>query len=1020
MPLDIPLKQVDLGENVLTVDTDGNAEYDTITAALAVAAGGDKIYIAPGTYIETVTCVSGVDLYGPGAVVDGQVVLADDCKVKLHKVMRSTAGTTVTKSSGTGTSWVDIDEIDVSSGAANGIANFSTSGVVIADVRTIRVGTGTGVGDSGGIVGPMQVTVGDILLGGNGSYGVAKSLGNEDILGRVGRIIETGTPTTTTALYIGDTGGSIDLFANIIDADTAWNIGNSSILKLMALNVSGTKTAGAAATVNTALPPDGFYPSAGEAAIVHPTDDRADFNTIQAAIDDTVSDNIFIAPATYSEELTVGGATSCQCLIGLGTPWGTSGAGPRITPNITTADGVALLIQKQFEIRNLEIIPATSGSSTNSISAVKCTGGPVVIRNCDIKTAAGLGATGTYYRGLWISGAFVRVYDSTIAAGYFGGSGARRAVYHDGGFRADFFNTDTTEVPSSSDGTVEINNAAGEIAWHSGVVQGAFTVTSANEWWVGPGAVILGTRTTTGDPAYSGTLPNGTTWYDTSTNKLRGRENGASVNLRTGWPFGKVHTVDPSDSDADYSTIGAAITAASAGDTILIGPGDYAEQLTLSKSLRLVGHGREADIGDGTSSRTRIRPTIGDTQSAVTANAGGTEVVFEDLEVSPLVNNQNESGSSQAVNIQAAVTFVFRNCAIQPEETGSSSTSNDIWGINASAGNVILDNTLVKVLDPSGQLTSAIVQAINFTSSGDLILRNGSRLEEEDATVEGRLTVNNAAADVFLEDCYIEENLVITSANSVKFTGSVRVDGTITDSGNKIANDTEAGALRTSASVRLDMGAVSDGQFLQRSGTSIVGASGGGGDSIQVGGVAVTDANFNDSTPAAPTGGANVKWQRSGTGPDSVSAYVPQASALFIDTTGNQTLNGTAATVNLDSNPVTDGNYSLATDEVTVNSDGRYEITFHIGFNITNTSGGARGTVLGWIEDDNSGTYAVTPGSYGRTYTREATAGSGITGGTIVDLVDTDKIRLRMQRINGTTNMDTEANQVSLTIKKIG
>lgn len=53
-----------------------------------------------------------------------------------------------------------------------------------------------------------------------------------------------------------------------------------------------------------------------------------------------------------------------------------------------------------------------------------------------------------------------------------------------------------------------------------------------------------------------------------------------------------------------------------------------------------------------------------------------------------------------------------------------------------------------------------------------------------------------------------------------------------------------------------------------------VSGGGGGGDSITIKTVAVTDADFNDTSPAAPAGDMNVKWQRTGTGPDSVSAYV--------------------------------------------------------------------------------------------------------------------------------------------------
>jgi hypothetical protein len=54
----------------------------------------------------------------------------------------------------------------------------------------------------------------------------------------------------------------------------------------------------------------------------------------------------------------------------------------------------------------------------------------------------------------------------------------------------------------------------------------------------------------------------------------------------------------------------------------------------------------------------------------------------------------------------------------------------------------------------------------------------------------------------------------------------------------------------------------------------VLGAAG-GGDNITVNAVAVTDANFNNTTPAAPTTDDYlVFFDRSGTGPDSVSAYI--------------------------------------------------------------------------------------------------------------------------------------------------
>jgi hypothetical protein len=61
----------------------------------------------------------------------------------------------------------------------------------------------------------------------------------------------------------------------------------------------------------------------------------------------------------------------------------------------------------------------------------------------------------------------------------------------------------------------------------------------------------------------------------------------------------------------------------------------------------------------------------------------------------------------------------------------------------------------------------------------------------------------------------------------------------------------------------------------------------GGGDAVTVNGAGVTDANLNDSAPAAPAGGVNVQWQTSGSGPADVSAYVPaspNSSATVVGT----------------------------------------------------------------------------------------------------------------------------------------
>lgn len=55
------------------------------------------------------------------------------------------------------------------------------------------------------------------------------------------------------------------------------------------------------------------------------------------------------------------------------------------------------------------------------------------------------------------------------------------------------------------------------------------------------------------------------------------------------------------------------------------------------------------------------------------------------------------------------------------------------------------------------------------------------------------------------------------------------------------------------------------------------------GDEITVNAAATTDDNFNDTLPGASAGRANMLWQRSGTGPDSVSLQTPTSVPVILD-----------------------------------------------------------------------------------------------------------------------------------------
>lgn len=139
------------------------------------------------------------------------------------------------------------------------------------------------------------------------------------------------------------------------------------------------------------------------------------------------------------------------------------------------------------------------------------------------------------------------------------------------------------------------------------------------------------------------------------------------------------------------------------------------------------------------------------------------------------------------------------------------------------------------------------------------------------------------------------------------------------------------------------------------------------------------------------------------------------------DATGDQSQGG-AATVNLDTVKISNANYSLANDEITIGEAGTYLVSYTLCLDLTNTSGGTRGSTKGWMESDDGGAYVAVTGSYDYDYQREAASDPGIGLSATFLLVHANankKIRLRFQRIYGSTNMDTIANETSVSILKV-
>ena len=141
------------------------------------------------------------------------------------------------------------------------------------------------------------------------------------------------------------------------------------------------------------------------------------------------------------------------------------------------------------------------------------------------------------------------------------------------------------------------------------------------------------------------------------------------------------------------------------------------------------------------------------------------------------------------------------------------------------------------------------------------------------------------------------------------------------------------------------------------------------------------------------------------------------------DNAGNQAIDGTERTLNLDTEHIADANYSLSGDHVTIVDAGTYLISYGLLWDTTNTSGGATHVVEAHCEKITAGpTYTNIAPSYSRQVGLEQGAGvpTGYCGKPFLfTFAAGEGIRVRMDRVAGTTNIDTSQYGSSLSIVKV-
>jgi nitrous oxidase accessory protein NosD len=197
---------------------------------------------------------------------------------------------------------------------------------------------------------------------------------------------------------------------------------------------------------------------------------------------------------------------------------------------------------------------------------------------------------------------------------------------------------------------------------------------------------------------------------------------------------------------APCMTIGRAVTLASPGDTIVVRPGSYAEQVIVSKRLRLRSHGATIDASGKVNGLVVTGPDASGTSVSgfTVVNAIGEGILVSTTSDVTLRRNavrNNDKGTN---------TTATPECAPQGEVPGDCGEGVHLMGVTDSR---VLGNLV------EGNVGGILVTDETGPSHGNLIARNVSRDNNEDCGIT--LPSHNPAAVADPSKAGVYDNTVI-------------------------------------------------------------------------------------------------------------------------------------------------------------------------------------------------------------------------------------------------------------------
>lgn len=248
----------------------------------------------------------------------------------------------------------------------------------------------------------------------------------------------------------------------------------------------------------------------------------------------------------------------------------------------------------------------------------------------------------------------------------------------------------------------------------------------------------------------------------------------ADVDSFGAWPFAHILTVSPTDPSADYTTIGTAITAASAGDVILLDAATYNEAVAINKVLTLIGLGVGSTIitnsGAATITITAANVSLrfltvnntsaGATGDCVLLSTSASDVVIDECTIEKV---SGAATLATAVHVVSGTNHVILNSKLRCTtgtsrygllaDTGSSSTTvvngrcqgqtKDVRTNDASS-TVILQQVIL----PNATASSPSYEEASGSISGNYYLATGNLAYIDNSGVVGRVWLEDTSTQI--------------------------------------------------------------------------------------------------------------------------------------------------------------------------------------------------------------------------------------------------------------------------------